>query len=127
MYIQAKMLAHLKLHCTLSSLYRLQLINKSKTIPRIIQQKSHFCDDSMNRPNLNDSAPKETKKKQIISPNVATRYDLFTDDSTTIILDIEEEREKLHSQTEPEPSRDGKWTIPQHISRERKFDNQNAI
>lgn len=121
------MLAHLNLYCTLSSLSRLQLINKSRTIPRIIQQKSHFCDESKNRPNLNDSTPQETKKEQIISPNVATRYDLFTDDRTTIILDIEEEREKLHSQTEPELNRDGKWTIPQHISRERKFDNQNSI
>lgn len=112
------MLAHLKQHCTWLSLSRLQLINKSKTLHRIIQQKSHFCDESKNRPNLNDSALKETTKKPIISPNVETKYNLFTDDST-IILDIEEEREKLYNQTEAEPHRDGKWIIPKHISRER--------
>lgn len=57
-----------------------------------------------------------------------SRYDLFTDDNTTIILDIEEERERLQNQTEPEPNQDGKWRIPKHLSRERKrFDNQNSI
>lgn len=114
------MLAHLKHHCTWSSITRLQLINKFITFPRIIQQKSHFCDESKNRPNPNDSELKETEQNPIISANMESRYDLFTDDSTTIILDIEEEREKLHSQPESEPNQDGKWIIPKNISRERK-------
>lgn len=128
MDIQLKMLTHLRHRCTWSSLSRLQLINNSKILSRTIQQTSHFCDESKNRPKLNNTAPKKTEKEPILSPNVGSKYDLFTDDSKTIILDVEEEREKLRSQTEPEPNRDGKWIIPMHISRERKrFGNKNSI
>lgn len=35
------------------------------------------------------------KNSASIAPNVATRYELFTDDKADIILDMEEERDKI--------------------------------
>lgn len=45
-----------------------------------------------------DSTTKNQTKNQTkndISPNIGTKYERFTEDKATIILDMEEEREKL--------------------------------
>lgn len=114
------MLAHMRHHCSWASFSRLQLINTFKPFTRIVQQKSHLCDESKNRPNLHNTAINKPKKNPNISPNVETRYDVFTDDSATIILDVEEEREKMFNKNESATNKDGKWSIPGHISKERK-------
>lgn len=42
-----------------------------------------------------DPTIKNNQTKNDIAPNIATKYERFTDDKATIILDMEEEREKL--------------------------------
>lgn len=43
----------------------------------------------------NDDSTTKNQTKTNIAPNISTRYERFTDDKATIILDMEEEREKL--------------------------------
>lgn len=43
----------------------------------------------------NDDSTTKNQTKTNIAPNISTRYERFTDEKATIILDMEEEREKL--------------------------------
>lgn len=54
--------------------------------------RNFYCSTLMNS---NDDPTKKNQIKNDIAPNIATRYERFTDDKATIILDMEEEREKL--------------------------------
>lgn len=54
--------------------------------------KNFHCSTLMNS---NDDSTTKNQIKNDIAPNIATKYERFTDDKTTIILDMEEEREKL--------------------------------
>lgn len=58
-----------------------------------------------------------------IAPNIATKYERFTDDKVTIILDMEEEREKLRTGDSPdiEVINDGASNMFQGLNTERKF------
>lgn len=42
-----------------------------------------------------DDSEDRNKDSPEIAPNIATKYDLFTDDKATIVLDMEEERERI--------------------------------
>lgn len=54
--------------------------------------KNFHCSTLMHS---NDDSTTKNQTKNDISPNIATKYERFTDDKATIILDMEEEREKL--------------------------------
>lgn len=52
------------------------------------------CHHSKDNDSNSDSDSKAPNSAGI-APNVATRYELFTDDKASIILDMEEERDSL--------------------------------
>lgn len=56
--------------------------------------KSFHCSVHMHS---TDDTTKKDQIKHEIAPNIATKYERFTDDKATIILDMEEEREKLQT------------------------------
>lgn len=42
-----------------------------------------------------DDSDSKNKDSTDIAPNIASRYEVFTDEKATIVLDMEEERDKL--------------------------------
>lgn len=46
----------------------------------------------------NDDSKTKNQNRGDIAPNIATKYERFTEDNATIILDMEEEREKLQDE-----------------------------
>lgn len=42
-----------------------------------------------------DDSDSKNKDTTDIAPNISTKYDVFTDEKATIILDMEEERDKM--------------------------------
>lgn len=73
--------------------------------------------------NSNDDTTTKNRVKNNIAPNIATKYERFTDDKATIILDMEEEREKLHdaSSLDIEEVDDSVSNIFEGLNTERKL------
>lgn len=62
----------------------------------------------------------KSKNDNEITPVIASKYDLFTDDKATVILDIEEERDRLLA-GEIEEIEDAVTSIFEGLNTERRF------
>lgn len=72
--------------------------------------------------NPNDEDP--TK----VTPNIASKYELFTDDKATVILDVEEERDKmLAGELEIEEIEDDTHNAFAGLNTEREYDEHLKI
>lgn len=69
-----------------------------------------------------DDEDKSKSDEPKIAPAVSSRYQLFTDDNATVILDMEEERDKiLHGEMEIEEIEDAAPDIFAGLNTERKY------
>lgn len=92
----------------------------SRPILRIAQRKFHcnaifYCDKNSNNKSNDTDAIKH------VAPNIANKYEAFSEKNTTVILDMEEEREKmLAGELETEEVTVSGYDIYEGLNTERK-------
>lgn len=80
-----------------------------------------FCDNSKDRSTSNNIDALSSQKNIKLTPNVQTKYEAFTDENATVILDIEEERDKILNEAQPKSANQEKLNISRGLKLERKY------
>lgn len=91
------MLKIVKFGQRLSVQYRTILINYPVKLPFGTQQivTTYFHSDCCYRSKDDNSKSKDSDPLKEVTPTIASRYELFNDEKASIILDVEEERDKM--------------------------------